>query len=264
MAEPWVIDDDGDGDFADPQAIGMTTGLIPRDYAAHPTGYCAAAPAFPTNLLIRDKHAQQEYLDAQVEAKSSLKYTREDYYDLLKSLNQNGLGLCWNFSGTKSNMYKQAKQNNNAKRMSGWWGAGIINGWRDRGGWGVKGIELQASQGCPEESFCPSYKSQHNTAECQANAALHKITEWWDGTDDRQTNMLIMIWAFLVGHVAPVLDFNHIAHSMCGCYLESLDPLTIWCDNSWGESSGVKGMYKLVGNKAIPDGIVVPRTTLAA
>lgn len=34
-------------------------------------------------------------------------------------------------------------------------------------------------------------------------------------------------------------------------------------DNSWGESAGDKGIYRLVGNKAKPDGLVIPKLLVA-
>jgi hypothetical protein len=90
---------------------------------------------------------------------------------------------------------------------------------------------------------------------------LHKVTEWYDGSDDRDKNRAIMVSSFLLG-LPNVLDFNSLSHSMAGCRLVSVKPnLVIDTDNSWGPTDqfGAKGTYRLSGNHAIPDGIVVAR-----
>lgn len=259
---PMIIDDDLE-QINDPVIDGeqKSRGLVPRDYGTHPSGCHAAAPQFPTELLITETEWQSR-LDTQLN-NGSLFDLREAQYDVLKSLNQDGLGLCWAFSTTKAVMYLRALMNQPAVRLSAWWVAGKVKGWRDQGGWGGESVEEVASGGVPEESFCPSYRSSFDTAETRANAAKHKITEWWDGTESRDMNRRIMISCFLMG-LPPVLDFNDISHSMCGCRLVSLNPLTIDCDNSWGESAGVKGIYRRTGSGAIPDGLVIPRVTMAA
>lgn len=178
-------------------------------------------------------------------------------YDTLKSLDQDGLGLCWAFSSTKSAMYMRIRMNDPALVLSAWWVAGKVKGWRDEGGWGSESTSFIAQNGVPTMDLCPSYKSSYDSAATQANAKLHTEILWYDGTDSRDQNVQIMISAFLLG-VAPVLDFNWWSHSVCGCRLVSLNPLTIDIDNSWGESAGDKGIYRLTGSKAVPDNIVVP------
>lgn len=238
---------------------GFSTGLIQRNYSSHPPGYLPCAEPFPDEMLVPES-AQQARLDAQVVEHASLYDLRMDNYDVLKSLNQDGLGLCWAFSSTKSCMYLRVAMGEPPVRLSAWWVAGKVKGWRDQGGWGAESLEQISTGGAPIESLCPSYKSSYDTEETRNNALLHRATEWWDGSNDRERNRRIMISAFLLG-LAPVLDYNWLGHSMCGCRLVSLNPLTVDCDNSWGEISqyGEKGLYRIQGSRAIPDGIVVPR-----
>lgn len=255
------ITDDNLGDFLFEHQF-RPRGLEPRDYAQNPSGCYSVAPTFDTGLVIPQNEWASRLKDQQ-DAKASLFDIRQDNYDTLKSLDQNPYGLCWAFSTTKAIMYTRILMGASPLVLSAWWVAGKIKGWRDQGGWGAASLQYVVQNGVPEMRLCPKYNSSYDTAETRANAALHKATEWWDGTNNRDQNMRIMVTAFLMG-LPPVLDFNWWGHSVCGCRLVSLDPLTIDIDNSWGESMGDKGIYRLVGSKAIPDGIVVPRVSMAA
>ncbi len=106
---------------------------------------------------------------------------------------------------------------------------------------------------------CPRFSSSYATAENKALATKRRVIEWWDGSESRDRNRSIMLTAFALGK-APVLDYNDISHSMNGCRLVSIDPLEVWCDNSWDAINqyGPKGVYIRKGRAAIPDGIVVP------
>lgn len=240
---------------------GYSTGLIPRPYKDFPSGCYANAPTFSDAFIIPEEQ-WEERLKEQKAMKSGQYDLRLRYAEYLKSLDQDGLGLCWNFSVTKAVMYLMAKSGPQV-RISPWFIAGIINGWRDRGGWGAASLQKATELGMPEESLCPSYDRRFDTPNTRVDAAKRKVTEWWDGTESRERNRAIMISSFL--QCLPMaLDYNHIAHSMCSGFLESINPLVIYCDNSWGASSGVlNGMMKLQGSKAIPDGIVVPRVLMA-
>ncbi len=238
---------------------GYSTGLITRDYRQHPPGCYSAAPVAPEDWIVPESE-QEERLKEQQANQASLWDLREAHYDVLKSLDQDGLGLCWAFSSTKAVMYTRVVMNAAPERLSAWWVAGKVKSWQDQGGWGAESVQQLASGGAPLESLCPSYKRQYDTPAVAADAATRKVIEWYDGTEDRDQNRRIMISAFLLG-LPPVLDFNHMSHSMCGCVLKSINPLVIWTDNSWADTSqfGPKGCYELKGSKAIPDGVVVPR-----
>lgn len=260
--DQWIIHDGNAHLFVDPVIDGQRKahGLKPRNFAAHPPGVWPSAPEFPDSLLI-DEAEWPERLAEQVAKKTSLFDLRETHYEVLKSLDQNGYGLCWNFSSTKAAMYQRVLQNEEPVILSPWWGAGKIKGWRDQGGWGQESTQYIADHGVPLMSLCPSYSSRYDTPEVAADAAKHKTTEWWDGSDSRERNRKIMVTLFLLGQV-PIIDLDWMGHSMCGCRLVSLNPLTVDADNSWGESSGNKGIYRLVGSKAVPDNIVAPRVVM--
>jgi hypothetical protein len=238
---------------------GHATGLIPRNYRAYPPGYQPCSEVFPSSLFIPEGE-QAARLSEQQAQKASLFDLRSSNYDALKSLDQDGYGYCWAFSTTKSVMYLRAAMGEPALRLSAWMVASIIKNYQDEGGWGAESLQFWAEKGGATLDEWPQGKvdPRYDTPAMRTAALARRVTEWWDGTDDRSTNVQIMISAFLMGF-APVLDFNWWGHSVCGCRLVSISPLVVDIDNSWGESAGDKGIYRLEGNKAIPDGIVVPR-----
>lgn len=241
---------------------GFGTGYIPRDLVAEPIGCFSFAPEFPDSELI-DESEWAARLEENRRTKSGLLDLREANYDYLKSLNQGNLGLCWAFSSTKAVMYTRAIMGLPLVRLSAWYVAGIINRWQDRGGWGSRSLQFFRDTGAPAESFCPSYRSSYDTPETRANCALHKVTEWWDGSDN-PTKAQKQLVSMLLKRVPCVVDLNDMRHSMCAIDILKLNPLTIIYDNSWGESSGTKGLYYGQGARARPDGLVIPRVTIAS
>lgn len=239
----------------------FATGLIPRDYGTHPSGYLACAPSAPDSYIIPENE-WEERLREQKAARASMLDLRERYYDMLKSLNQGQHPLCWAFSSTKAAIYAMAKMGADGV-LSPWWTAGVSNGWRNQGGWGAQSTDGLAKIGAVLMSACPDFRSSYDNSTNRALAAKRKVIEWGDGSENRDRNRALMISAFLCGDT-PVLDLNWMWHSMCGCYLESINPLVVYTDNSWGEINdfGPKGLYKLTGSKAIPDGLVIPRVIL--
>lgn len=236
-----------------------STGLVPRDYRAFPVGCLSFAPEFPASELI----PESEWADRLAENrknKAGLLDIREANYETLRSLDQDGLGLCWAFSSTKAVMYLRAVMNQPYLRLSAWWVAGKVVNWRDQGYWGSASLAHIVREGVPAESYCPSYRSSYDTADCRANAALHKVSEWWDGSDDPSTATRQMV-SMLLRRVPCVVDLNDMGHSMCAIDIESLSPLRIIYDNSWGEGEN-RGLYIGQGARARPDGLVIPRVTL--
>lgn len=237
------------------------SGYIQRDYQSHPSGYLACAPSAPDSWLVPENE-WEERLKEQKAQRASLLDLRNRYYDVLKSLNQTTHPLCWGFSTTKACMYTIAKMGELAV-LSPWYIAGKSNGWRNEGGWGAMSLGQVEKGGAVEMIDCPDFNRKYDTPENAAKAKTRRVIEWYDGSEDRDRNRAIMVSAFLLG-LAPVLDYNDIGHSMAGCYLESINPFVLLCDNSWGEIDqyGPRGLYKKTGNHAISDGVVVPRVVI--
>lgn len=233
----------------------FATGLIVRDFKSFPSGTYGSTD---TSWLV-PKNEQEERLKEQKALKASLWDLREKFYSFLKSLNQTNHPLCWAFSSTKSVMYDLAAMGM-PEVLSGWWTAGVSNGWRNEGGWGAQSTKGLADTGALSLQDVPDFSSKYATAEAKAKAGKRRVIEWYDGSDDRDLNREIMISAFLIGK-SPVIDLNWMGHSMAGCYLDSINPLVVYTDNSWDaiDQYGPKGTYKLKDNQAVPDGVVVPR-----
>lgn len=243
----------------EPVPPGYSTGLIPRDYSRHPVGCYEFAPAFPDEELIPESE-WQGLLDEMRRTKSGLLDLREANYETLRSLDQDGLGLCWAFSSTKAVMYLRMLMNQPPLRLSAWWVAGKVVNWRDQGYWGSASLKQIVDAGVPAESFCPGYRSSYDTQATRDNARLHRVTEWWDGSSDPRVAQKQLI-SMLLKRVPCVVDLNDMGHSMCAIDIASLNPITIVYDNSWGEQ-GDRGLYRGTGARARPDGLVIPRVTL--
>lgn len=244
----------------DPVPVGCSTGLIPRDYGTHPQGCFAFAPAFPDSELI-DQSQWADRLAFNRSNKSGLLDLRQANIDVLKSLDQDGFGLCWAFSSTKAVMYLRQIMNEPGIRLSAYYVAGKVKHWQDQGGWGAASLEFIVSNGVPAESFCPAYKSSYDTPDASANAAMHKVTEWWDG-DSNPSKAQQQLVSMLLKSVPCVVDLNDMGHSMCAIDIDSLNPLTIIYDNSWGTNGDPDGLYRGTGARARPDGLVIPRVSL--
>lgn len=258
----WIIDEKSqvtppfiDGDQ-------KRLGLVPRDYNTYPQGYCSAATPFADSLLIPESEWAERLAEQQAN-KASLFDLRERKPQTLASLDQDGYGYCWAFSTVKSLMYARAVANQPDVVLSAWAVGAIVKNYRDQGGWCTQSLDFVANVGVPSLAVWPQGRvdPKLDTIEMRQNAALHRCTEWFDGSQSREQNRKIMVSAFLLGF-APVLDFNWWGHSVCGCRLVSLNPLTIDIDNSWTNKAGNNGIYRLVGERAIPDGMCVPRVTV--
>lgn len=264
MGSPHVITDHNWQDFLYPVIDGerKAHGLKPRDYKSHPEGCFAWADPFPDSLLIPEADLDDALAEAKAQ-KRTLLDLRETHYDVLKSLDQDGLGLCWAFSSTKAAMYLRALMNEPLLVLSAWWVAGKVKGWRDEGGWGSESLEFIVANGAPEYSKCPAYRSSYDGPDTQSNAALHKVIKWWECSEDPDKAFHQTASAH-ARMLVTVEDFNWLSHSMCCVMTNGYKSPDAWADNSWGESAGEKGLYRLQGGKAKPNGAWVPYVAAAS
>lgn len=178
-----LIDDDTPN-FTPPTIDGhvMSTGLDPRDYDRVPCG--ANATEFPDELLIPEsdiKDAFEHYVNSQ----GTLYDLRKRVNGYLNSLDQNGYGLCWQFSTVKSYMYVRELAGLPRIPLSWWWIAGKINRWADRGGYCEASANYLVKHGIPTFDLCPKYSKQYDTPEAEADAATRKMPEYWDTSADK-------------------------------------------------------------------------------
>jgi hypothetical protein len=246
-------------------------GLIPRNFATHPVGTYdhipAAAIDMPTLEMdeIIERVKYREEIGATVRA---IRRTRGPKGGMIPSLDQDGVGYCWNHSGTMGVMLARAIMNQPYVPLSAFMVGCIMKDYRDRGGWGADGVDFISKHGVPDERYWPqrSMKRSLDTPEMRANAALHKITEGWI---DMQTEVWdrSMTWKQQLSWLAAggliVADYNWWGHSVLLMDLVILDgkpwPRGI---NSWGDGYGDKGEFILQGDRAIMNGGVGIRTVM--
>ncbi len=259
-----LITDDNVHDFEPPTIDGhkFCTGLIPRDYDKSP--HCANAGEYPDDLLISEADLKDAFEQQQADH-ATLFDLRERSDHHLDSLDQDGLGLCWNFSTTKAVMYARRLAGLPMIALSPWWIAGRINSWRDQGGWGEASMAYSAKHGLPTLELCPKYDRKYDTPEVEKAALEHVTLEFWETSQDKDKRNHQRLSAYARGF-CPVDDYNSIGHSMAGCRVPryvSFHDYDVDDDNSWTMKSGNKGLYRMKGKQAWADGCVICRVSKA-
>jgi hypothetical protein len=243
---------------------------------------------------IKDKVAQKSQL-------SDIRLTGNDGKPI-PSLDQDGVGYCWAHSSTHAVMVLRALMNAPYVPLSAFCVAATIKHGADQGGWGAESLDFITERGVCSQALWPQgdrdYR-KHDQPETWADAAKHKVTEGWVDLQaaqyDRNLSFEQEISLYLANN--PVIkDENWWGHSIDGldpvdgttdaarraCRSDSgkkatkkeyeliwglNDPVTagigvrIW--NSWSDSWGDRGMGVLTGSKAVSDGAVAPRVTVA-
>jgi hypothetical protein len=254
-------------------------GLIPRDYSANPLGSYEGSTVFGAlneELPLIDWQEMPDRIAEKVANKSQLSDIRNrgDNGRPIKSLDQNGQGYCWMYSGTMAAMLLRAKANMPHVRLSGHAGACIIKNFRDQGGWGAAGLDRLMSHGQPSIEFWPekSMRREHDNPRTWENAALHKVLEGWIEIEAAQYDRNLSFQQTLTSllYDIPVIgDYNHWGHSVCLMDAVDVYPNKRATDpgrygvrliNSWTDNWGNNGTGVLTDRKAVPDGATAPRS----
>jgi hypothetical protein len=276
-------------------------GLIPRNYATHPTGFYAGEVPY-------DAVAMPLITDAQ-EIRTRLKDMEEGKYRLsdfcrrgnngqpIPARDQNGRGYCWIHSGCSALIAVRARDNMPYADLSAYAGACLIKNYRDEGGWGAQGLDWIMERGLPTSQYWPqrSVSRNNDKPETWENAKNYRFTEGWIDTGaqyDRNLSFQQVVTCLLL-QIPVIVDFNWWGHSVCA--LDVVDGtqqrdavkassgkrmttkqfedfwgvntlttgFSIRIFNSWGDSWGDGGMGVLTGTKAIPNGATAPRVAVA-
>lgn len=235
------------------------TGLILRDFDKVPVGSIPGVPAMGDQFTLTDAEIEERFIEQQA-SRSSLLDIRKANYDTLKSFNQNPYPLCWAFSSTKAAMYCRAIAGLPPVILSPWYVAGNVVNWRSTGYYGAASLRFIIEHGAPAMEKCPRYARSAVTSDAAQNAELHKVTEWWDGSDNRR-EMQQQLKSVLVMGIPAVVDLPSMAHSMCAIAIASLNPLVILYDNSWAQIEHPEGLHIGRGADTQPGGLVIPRVS---
>lgn len=272
LSNDFVIGDDNIDKFFDlSKREGFSMGLVPRDYNEFPQGYYSSAPAWSLDDM---PLIPWEEVPERIREMEATKTRISDIYDKgdngkpIPSLDQNGQGFCWFYSGTACVQAMRAIANMPYVPLSAHSGACKIFNFVDRGAWGCLGLDFLKEKGVVPQSLWPakSMDRRYDTAEAWEAAKEFRVTEGWmdlkPAAYDRDISAQQVITALLTRH--PVVgDFNHMRHSMMVTDVVDAFPNRRFNDpmrygtrhkNSWTDRYGVRGYGVFTGSKAFPDG----------
>jgi hypothetical protein len=234
-------------------------GLVPRDFRSYEQGYLGAV-AEPFNMPLIPESEWEGRIAEQEAKQSSLQHIF--HRAGAEALDQNGQGYCWAYSSTGAAMLTRLKESQPYKRLSAHMVGCLVKGYQDQGGWNAESLQFIAQNGVASTEFWKekSMGRDNDKPETRANAALHKITEWWD-LSDRGDAVRAQLATCLLNNICCPVDFNWWGHSVLAVRLIKKDPFTIRILNSWRKDWGDQGFGDLEGSKAIPNGSCAPRST---
>jgi hypothetical protein len=270
---------------------GMSKGLVPRDYEAHPVGTYGAI-----EVPLIDRSEWSERCADKTANQSRISDVRlvGNGGAMIPSQDQNGKGYCWAHDPTGAVMLLRAMNNLPYAPLSAYAVACMIKNFRDEGGWAALALDFIATKGVPDAQYWPmrSMSRANDNPNTWKNALYHRMVEGWVDIAAPQYDRKLsfdQIGSLLLSDTPVCGDFNWWGHSVCimdlvdgnamkdemraesGKLMEAaefaerwgMDAVTggfgvrIW--NSWGDSWSDRGMGVLTGSKAIPDGAVAPR-----
>lgn len=250
----------------------QTFGLVPRDYSEYPEEMFA--PASEMDLIPKDEWDAR--YDEQEATQSSLEHlylSGPNGSPRFVNLDQNGHGYCWAYSTGHAIMLDRLKQNLPLVRLNPHATAAILMNGADRGAWSGLSAKFAVEHGYAEEGDGPgqwplhSRNTRNDTPELRESMAKYRVAEEWrdltrQAWDQKMTTAQLATCGF-TNTPAPS-DFNWWGHAVCQIRWVRIEPGS-WGPlilNSW-KGWGRHGLAVLRGNKAIANGAVAIRSTVA-
>ena len=253
---------DSTGEIRLPGGEIVTTGHIPRDYAAQPAGKLSFASASAIAPIPMEEWPER--IADQERNRAGLYHAWEDDLNR-KILNQQRTNYCHAFSPAIAMMLARAVAGLTQIELSAGSIGGPVTGYRNRGAWIGDDLAQIVEHGAATTEFVPMLQISRNGWKpgAEENAQLHKVEEWDElgRRDFRQTITALLTslpvcvglnwWGHAVTYIRPIDTGRGRA--------TDLDRYDVGALNSWGASYGDGGYFELTGRKRIPDEQYVPR-----
>jgi hypothetical protein len=264
---PTIIDDSTGNDLLFPRQFGR--GYEERDYGVHPADMFAA----PSQVVQIPRSEWSARIKERTQLRAGLRFVREtmDGGRPHVSLDQNGQGFCWSYSGAHADMYSRGAAGMPYRRLSAHAVACVIKGFRDEGGWCGLSAEKYAKDGCPtvaewpEKSMSRAYNTAATWEAARLNRVADQVVDLTRQVYDRNLTFELIVSLLLV-NVPVQVDFNWWSHSVCAIDVAEVEPgsFGLVIQNSWTDAWGDRGLATLQGAKTIPDGAVATLSVVGA
>lgn len=261
----FIINDQTIVDVHTPIVDGMrvSTGCVPRDYDVQPLQMRTVDfPTFPKQELI-DRIKERKQRGA------GLRQLRRRFK--IPSLNQGQWGYCWSHSTVMALMMRRLWSNAPYVPLSAFMVAATIKNGRNEGGWSALSMEFLQKHGTCSQSLWPqgdANPSKFNDRQVKDEAAKFLVSDAWVDLDDQVYDRNLtysQMLSLLVSDVPVAADFHWWGHAVCLFDADVIDgePVPVGI-NSWGDGWGDEGEFTLQGSRAVPNGAVATRMSIAA
>ncbi len=278
----------GDDTWIDPSTLDgtMPRGLVPRDLKSFPMGAFAPVANIPLVPLeeLPDRIREQE------EKQTSLRHMllTGNFGQPIPSLNQNDpryfnsrfprWGYCWMYGAVGCVEALRARFKMPYVRLSAFGNAYTLKQGADEGGWGALAMDMLIRRGVGPESLWPNFeqKMRQPNDPYWTEAEKFKVTDGWMELEspvyDRDLSWH-QVLSLLINRVPVSKDHNWWGHSVYGVGVwdaypnkDPKDPSRYgtWDRNSWDDTYGDRGFYRLKDTRARPDNAVAPIAVMAA
>lgn len=264
----------------DPSQACSPSGYIPRDYTEQPLGSLQGVNSVPQWVL--DKYGDKQVRKERIAELAAKKMRIQDILteacvrEVMRflCLNQNPTNYCWCYAVIHAIMIARELAGESFIRLSPYSVACIVKNFSNNGGWGGEACEQAVAEGVADQKYwpceLPSMSSNERSsanmnairngrqylASSRANAALHKVTEFWELKPRNWTEKAAILCIPL-----PVASgYSWMGHERCSidlCLLSNGDEGCVDLDSYTND--GKLDLKVLSSSRGAADDAVVPR-----